>query len=118
MDPLAYSLENYDELGAFRTVDENGLPIDSSGTYFSPMGDMYAFAGLTDVAAQLGSSCEVAHCLARSLLTDAMRSTGMLGPNEVPDEAEVNRIANAVIASGFSLREMVRAVAESLTFQP
>jgi Protein of unknown function (DUF1588) len=118
LDPLAYSLENYDELGAFRTVDENGLPIDSSGTYFSQTGEEFVFAGLTDVANQLGTSCEVARCLARSLLTDAMYENGLLGPDQLPEEAEVNRIANAVTASSFSLREMVRAVAESLTFQP
>ena len=79
---------------------------------------MLVFAGLADVAVELGSSCEVAHCLARSLLADAMRRNQMLGPNDAPDGAEVNRIANAAIASGFSLREMVRGVAESLTFQP
>ncbi len=32
MDPLGFALENYDAVGTWRTTDETGTPIDSSGT--------------------------------------------------------------------------------------
>ena len=32
MDPLGFSLENFDATGAWRTKSESGAPIDSSGT--------------------------------------------------------------------------------------
>ena len=32
IDPLGFALENYDVIGGWRTTDENGLPVDSTGT--------------------------------------------------------------------------------------
>ena len=32
IDPLGFALENFDAIGAWRTVDESGKPVDASGT--------------------------------------------------------------------------------------
>jgi mono/diheme cytochrome c family protein len=35
IDPLGFALENFDVIGAWRTVDESGKPVDASGTTVS-----------------------------------------------------------------------------------
>jgi hypothetical protein len=35
MDPLGFTLENFDVIGGWRTVDESGKPVDASGTTVS-----------------------------------------------------------------------------------
>jgi hypothetical protein len=35
MDPLGFSLENFDVIGGWRTVDEAGIPVDASGSTVS-----------------------------------------------------------------------------------
>ncbi len=37
IDPLGFTLENYDVIGAWRTIDEAGKPVDASGTTASGM---------------------------------------------------------------------------------
>jgi len=37
IDPLGFSLENYDVVGAWRTIDEAGKPVDASGSTASGM---------------------------------------------------------------------------------
>src|SRR5581483_6515061 len=32
IDPLGFSLENFDVIGGWRTIDESGKPVDASGT--------------------------------------------------------------------------------------
>src|SRR5207237_8393447 len=32
IDPLGFTLENFDSIGGWRTVDESGRPVDASGT--------------------------------------------------------------------------------------
>jgi len=37
IDPLGFSLENFDVIGGWRTIDESGKPVDASGTTASGM---------------------------------------------------------------------------------
>jgi hypothetical protein len=69
-DPFGFSLENYDELGDFRTT-ENGLPIDASGTV-DVNGIYSTFDDIGDLGPELGASCTVMQCFASKLFEYAL----------------------------------------------
>ena len=117
-DPLGFSLEHYDSMGADRDLD-NGEPIDSSGTVQSPGGSTFAFASIEQsLAVDLGQSCEVARCFAESELEYALRVNGLIGPDETlpADSLELNAVAQEFTDSGRSLRALAKAIAESSLF--
>jgi hypothetical protein len=70
MDPLGFSLENYDELGNYRTT-ENGLPIDSSGGYGFETFSAY-FDDVESLATTLFYACDSQHCFGRGVLQYAL----------------------------------------------
>jgi len=61
-EPLAFSLENYDRIGAFRTADR-GLPIDASGSLFNTDVDG-PYVGGVELALKLAGSQQVQNCFA------------------------------------------------------
>jgi hypothetical protein len=67
MDPIGLGLENFDGIGAYRT-QENGAPIDSSGTFL----DGTTFSGAIELADILARDERFAPCLTRKLLTYAV----------------------------------------------
>lgn len=76
MDPLAYPLEVLTpETLEYRTT-ENGVPIDTSGTY-SGAWDSFQYADLASLGEQLSDSCEVARCLTLQLWNEAMPDSGL-----------------------------------------
>lgn len=116
-DPPGYSLEHYDALGRYQELD-NGLPIDSSGT-LQGNDDTFVFADAAELAQQFAVSCDVAHCFAYELQTNALASAGQLSPdNSYAEEGqlEVDRIAGAFVTKNFSIAAALRAVVESPSF--
>ena len=61
-EPLAFSLENYDRIGAFRTADR-GLPIDASGSLVGTDVDG-PYVGAVELAIRLAGSQQVQNCFA------------------------------------------------------
>jgi len=57
INPLGFSLEQFDAIGAVRE-QENGVPVDSSGGYRSRSGKEFKFAGPRDLAKFLAGSDE------------------------------------------------------------
>lgn len=113
LDPVAWSLEHFDETGVYSEVD-NGQPVDSSGTLVTPQQEELTFTSIDDLAPQLATSCEVAQCFARSLMNHAFAVTD---PMAVPySEAELNRVANRFAESSFSIRELITAIVETPSF--
>lgn len=114
MDPLAFSLENFDEVGEYRELD-NGVAVDASGILSAglvgnepPM----AFEGFEDLAPKLAESCAVAQCFSNSVAGFA----GVQSDRIVFTEAEANQIANAFADSGFSVRALVEAIVTNHAF--
>jgi hypothetical protein len=70
MDPLGFSLENYDELGNYRAT-ENGLPIDTSGGYSFETFSAY-FTGIENLSNTLILACDSQNCFGRGLLQYAL----------------------------------------------
>lgn len=57
INPLGFTLENYDAIGRYRT-EEAGRKIDSSGSYRTRTGEVVQFGGMRDLAEFLANSDE------------------------------------------------------------
>jgi len=114
LDPFGHAFGHFDRSGEYRDVD-NGLAIDSSDVFTMPDGSSVKFTSIEDLAPQLAQSCDVARCVAKSLLREA------LNPDDVPQndaftDDEVLPIADAFANSGFSMRALIRAIVSSPPF--
>ena len=108
MDPLGFSLENYDGIGAWRTT-EDGAPIDVASRL--PDGSRFAGpAGLRDLL--LGADERFAETVAEKLLTYAL-GRGI----EYYDAPAVRGIARGAAANDYRWSSMVLGVVESTPFQ-
>jgi hypothetical protein len=111
IDPPGYALEGIDpSTGEPRAVD-NGLPIDTSGS-FSAGGSQFTFAGIDDLAPQLATSCDVARCFVRSFTTDASAAVGV---GILPDD-EADYVLHEYLSHGQSLNALVLAFVQTPTF--
>ena len=63
INPPGFAFEHYDALGAWRAED-NGQPVDASGTLALPGGETLTFADGVDFAHQLAASPRVRDCYA------------------------------------------------------
>ncbi len=63
-DPIGFGFEHYDETGRYR-ADEQGLPVDATGTVrnYPDGGEAFAFDGLDDLATHLADHEEVSDCV-------------------------------------------------------
>jgi hypothetical protein len=66
INPLGFTLENFDAVGRFRTLD-SGKPIDPSGLYRQRNGHLVKFSGVRDLADFLASSEETHSAFAEQL---------------------------------------------------
>ncbi len=66
MDPLGFGLENFDAIGAYRTMD-NGATVDASGLY-----DGKSFVGAEELASLVAGDARFARCVTEQLLTYAV----------------------------------------------
>jgi hypothetical protein len=57
INPLGFGLEQFDAIGRYRT-EENGKPIDASGAYETPQGDLAKFTGAKALGTLLADSEE------------------------------------------------------------
>jgi hypothetical protein len=68
IDPIGLALENFDGIGRYRAVYENGLPIDTTGT----LPDGQKVEGLPSLAAALSTSPSFMPCAATKVATYAL----------------------------------------------
>jgi hypothetical protein len=108
MDPLGFSLENFDGIGAWRT-SESGEPLDVSGML--PGGE--SFRGPEGLRAVLIARREsFARCLAERLLTYALgRGLGLA------DRCFVDEIVRKLERGDGRFSTLVSAIVESPPFQ-
>ncbi len=108
IDPLGFSLENFDAIGQWREKDANGKPIDSSAIL---PGDI-AFSSPAELKTLLmGGKEKFARNLTRKLLAYA---TGRA--LEYYDEAEVAKIVTAAAKNGYKMQDIVLGVVQSRPF--
>jgi hypothetical protein len=107
MDPLGFGLENFDAVGAWRTLDGKD-PIDASGVL--PGGQ--TFAGPAELKAVLLTRKDrFARCLAEKMLTYA------LGRGVERDCCAVDDIARDAAAGNYRLSALVLSVVRSGPFR-
>src|SRR5205807_1460372 len=108
MDPLGFSLENYNGIGQWRTMDGK-FPVDSSGTL--PTGK--TFSGVADLKVLLKENVpEFSRCLIDKMLTYAL-GRGL----ERYDNRTVDDINRKLAASGYGFQTLIFEIVRSLPFQ-
>jgi hypothetical protein len=108
INPLGYTLEKFDAIGRVRS-EENGKPVDASGTYQSRTGKLVQFSGARDLARYLTESDEAHAAFVEKLFQHLVKQPiRAFGPRTLPD------LQRAFETQGFSIRkEMVEIMAVS-----
>jgi Protein of unknown function (DUF1592)/Protein of unknown function (DUF1588)/Protein of unknown function (DUF1595)/Protein of unknown function (DUF1585) len=108
-DPYGLSLENFDVIGRFRTMDPEGRPIDASVT-LPPLAGGKLAANAVEVGKALADTFAISTCVGSKLLTYALAETGVSGSS-----CAAKAIADSFAKSDRSFGALVRAVALSKT---
>jgi len=108
IDPLGYALENFDAVGAWREVDERGLPVDATGTL--PSGGQ-----LDGVASLRAYLLEYDDQFVRTV-TEKLMSYALGRPLEPYDQPTVRRIVRDAEAGGYRWSAIVAGIVESPAF--
>jgi Protein of unknown function (DUF1592)/Protein of unknown function (DUF1588)/Protein of unknown function (DUF1587)/Protein of unknown function (DUF1585)/Protein of unknown function (DUF1595)/Cytochrome C oxidase, cbb3-type, subunit III len=108
MDPLGFSLENYNAIGKWRTMD-GSFPVDSSGSL--PSGT--SFSTPAEMRAALTSALpEFTGCLTQKLLTYALER-GL----EAYDARTVSSIEKEMAAKDYGFQTLIFAIVHSTPFR-
>ena len=110
IDPVGFGFENYDGIGAFRTM-EGDLPVDASGELLATDVDG-PFDGVVELAAQLVESQTVRQCVSRQWFRFA------LGRSEtIEDTCTMDRLYESFESSGHDVRVLLRELVLSDAFR-
>ena len=113
MDPIGQGFDNYDAIGRFRTMDEEGVAIDGRGAVVGgALGPEEEFQGAVELAHRLAESEEVESCVARNWLRYAIARV-----ERSEDACSVVHLEQALRESGGDMRELLVAVMTSDTFR-
>jgi Protein of unknown function (DUF1592)/Protein of unknown function (DUF1588)/Protein of unknown function (DUF1595)/Protein of unknown function (DUF1585)/Protein of unknown function (DUF1587) len=108
-DPIGFSFENYDAIGAYRQTDQ-GKPVDATGS-LELEGQQLRFGNVIELLPALAGSKKVQDCVARQWLRYLLRRQETPG-----DEASLQLAGEAFQKSGFDMRELLVALAQSRAF--
>jgi hypothetical protein len=110
MDVLGYGFESFDEIGRFRTT-ENNKQIDDSGEFVGTDVDG-AFKGPIQMARKLAGSPQVHQCVTKQWFRYA------LGRMETElDSCALGAVQQRFEKSGFNVPELLMALVESDAFR-
>jgi hypothetical protein len=110
LDPIGFSFEGYDTIGAFRTTDQ-GKPVDTTGQVTLSSGQNFRFANAVELIGQLARLPEVQDCMA----TQWMRY--MLGRREVDGETPSVKAARDLFRkSNYDFRELLVGLTRTVSF--
>jgi Protein of unknown function (DUF1585)/Protein of unknown function (DUF1588) len=108
MDPIGFGLENYDGIGAYRSMD-SGVAIDSSGK----LPDGTTFNGAVELAGILAKDVRMPACVTEKFMTFGI---GRL-MNQPDDPQWISYLSAAAQGTDGSLRSVIRAVLLSDAFR-
>jgi hypothetical protein len=119
INPVGFLFENYDTLGAYTNVDDNGQPVVAAGTVVGasdPQGNEDpAINKPTATAVELGNnlagSTAVAHCLVKQLYRFTLKRV-----ETSADEATINTLAGAFTSTAQNLPELLLGLTQSEAF--
>lgn len=112
MDPIGLGLENYDAIGAYRTVDGLG-PVVATGNIIAAGADLVgSFDGPLELVNKLAQSQDVSNCFASQWFRFSlgrMESTN--------DSCSIQGIRDAFKTSGGNVRDLLSRIATSPAFR-
>jgi len=106
MDPLGFGFENFDAIGAYRTMD-NGLPIDASGVL-----DGKSFKNAKDLSRLIAENPKFAQCLTVMMFRHAAGHLESRG-----EEVSLIDVYETFVSSGYDFKTLVTAVVTSDAFR-
>jgi Protein of unknown function (DUF1592)/Protein of unknown function (DUF1588)/Protein of unknown function (DUF1587)/Protein of unknown function (DUF1595)/Protein of unknown function (DUF1585) len=110
MDPMGFGLENYDPIGAYRTMDGT-FPVDAAGK----LPDGRTFNGAGELAGLVAKDPGFASCVTEKMYTYALGR----GPETTPkhmDPALLYGYANAFRTGGYQFADLIAAIVTGDTF--
>ncbi|HKQ69642.1 MAG TPA: DUF1592 domain-containing protein [Polyangiaceae bacterium] len=110
MDPIGFGLENYDAIGAYRTMDGDSA-VDSRGLL-----NGNPFNGLTELATLISADPEFSRCTAQKLYTYALGRAPELEDSNHLDATTLASIADAFVKGGYKFADLVAGVVTSRPF--
>ena len=108
MDPIGFALENYDAVGRYRTMDENRVTIDASGTW--PGGAH--FTGAVEMEKLVTQDPRFASCLVKNLYSYAL-GRSFAGA----DDGAITAIVDHAQKAGFSMKQVIHDIVTSEPFR-
>ena len=112
INPLGFTLENYDTVGRWRTVD-NGKPIDPTVDYQSEEGGPRRFTGARDVAKHAVESPYAHDAFVRHLFHHLVKQPPMaFGPSTVES------LRKSFEGNGFNIKRLIADIARVKTTAP
>jgi hypothetical protein len=109
IDPLGFAFENYDPIGAWRTVD-SGKPVDATGN-LTIDGTSRSFQNAVELSKHLAASTEVADCMARQWFRFALRKKEKAG-----DEPSLRWSQEVFRKSNGDIRELIVSLTKTRSF--
>ena len=105
INPLGFSLENYDAVGRWRTTDQN-KPVDAASEYTTAEGEVIKFNGARDVARHTAENATAQRGFVRQLFHYTIKQTpAAYGPETL------ERLHAAFAKSGFNVRALLTEIA-------
>ena len=108
MDNLGFGLEAYSGIGAFRTIDEAGHAVDSSGVYY---GDE-SFEGARQMAELIENDPSFLECIAEKLFV-----YGLGRGVESEDKEHIEHIVEQATEADYSMPELIKLIVTSEPFR-
>ena len=85
INPLGFTLEKFDAIGRFHT-EENGKPIDATGSYQTSDGKIVKFSGVRDLARFMAGSEDAHTAFVEKLFHHVVKQpVRAYGPNTLPN---------------------------------
>lgn len=105
INPLGFSLENYDAVGRWRTTDQN-KPVDPVSEYITVEGDVLKFTGPRDVANHAVESADAQRGFIRHLFHFTVKQpAAAYGPDTM------EQLHAGFVQSGFHIRKLLIEIA-------
>ncbi|MDP3231760.1 MAG: DUF1588 domain-containing protein [Myxococcales bacterium] len=113
IDPVGFGFENYDAVGAYRTV-ESGKTVDASGSVYAARDEKLTgpFNGISELARRLADSRQVHDCVASEWMRFAMGRG--LGDG---DQCSLTQVQEKFTASQGRFDDLLTAIIMSDTFR-
>ncbi len=101
INPLGFALENFDAVGRHR-AEEKGKPVDATGSYQSPTGELVQFAGVRDLASFLVGSEETHTAFVQQLFQELVKQ-----PIRAFGPGRLSELQKSFAGQDFHIRKLV-----------